>query len=104
MIDVDVDTDVLLQHAGRVQLVADSVARAASAARAVDLHDGVFGILCAFLPPIFAGAEISTGDATTAARDALDATTDGVRAMARDYADVDSGVSGRLSALAGRLP
>ena len=104
MNDLEVDVDALIQHAGRVQLVADAVSRAVSAAWGVDLHDGAFGVLCAFLPPVYNGTETATGEAAAAARDALDATTDGGRAMARSYADVDDGVGGRLSALAGRLP
>jgi hypothetical protein len=102
--ELHVDVDVLRQHAGRVQVVAESVARASAAARHVDLHDGAFGLLCGFLPAVFSRAETSAGDAVTAVREVLEGTADGVHGMARDYEAVDGDVGARLGGLGGALP
>ena len=98
----DVDLEMLHAHARRLEAVTDSVALAGAAANRVDLHDGAFGMLCAFLPVLVNGAEQATGDAISAARSAVDAMGDGVRAMARDYASVDDAVRSRMEALGGR--
>ncbi|NCT91845.1 ESX-1 secretion-associated protein [Cellulomonas sp. APG4] len=99
MRELAVDVDVLRQHAGRVQVVADTVARASAAARQVDLHDVAFGLLCSFLPAAFSGCETSADDAVRRTREAVEATADGVRGMARDYEVIDGDVGARLGAL-----
>lgn len=97
-----VDLDALHAHARRLEAVTDSVGLAANAAGQVDLHDGSFGLLCAFLPGFVNTAEVATGDAIGAARTTVDAMGDGVRAMARQYAAVDDAVASRLKKLGGR--
>ena len=94
-----VDTEVLRVHAQRLRMVTDSVSLAADAARAVNLHDGAFGLLCAFLPPVLNGAETTVGDALGAAQDTVSGAAAGVRAMARDYDAVDDRVRALLTGL-----
>jgi hypothetical protein len=96
-----VDSERLVEHARRLGFVSEAIGLAAGAAAQVDLHDGAFGLLCAFLPPFVNGAEVSTGDAIGAARETVDATIDGVLAMAGDYASVDDGVGSRLGKMIG---
>lgn len=96
----EVETEVLRRHAQRLAAVTDSVGLAAGAARHVNLNDGAFGLLCAFLPPVLNGAETATGDATDAAQETVDAASEGVVAMAQDYEAVDDGVHTRLTSLA----
>ncbi|WP_182112452.1 MULTISPECIES: hypothetical protein [unclassified Actinotalea] len=79
-------------------------ALAHDAANQVDLHDGAFGLLCAFLPGFVNTAEVETGRAIGAARDTLEAMVDGVVAMAEDYRAADDGVRGRMDTIAGVLP
>ena len=103
MSEVEVDTEMLSAHGSRLAMVRDAVALAQDAANQVDLHDGAFGLLCAFLPGFVNTAEVETGTAIGAARDTLDAMADGVTAMARDYRSTDDGVRGRMSSIAGVL-
>ncbi|ACQ79137.1 conserved hypothetical protein [Beutenbergia cavernae DSM 12333] len=92
-----IDDDVLRAHARKVDMVADDVAEAGSAATSVDLDGGAFGLLCAFLPPIVSESEASTGDAVGAAARLLADTATRVTEMARDYAAMDDDLSGRLA-------
>lgn len=85
-----VDTEVLRLHARRIGMVRDDVALAADAAGRVNLHDGAFGLLCAFLPPIFGAVETAVGDAAGAARDVIDSTGDLLVSVAELYDDVDA--------------
>ena len=88
----DVDLDVLNAHAGRLGAVTDAVGQAGDAANQVDLNDGAFGLMCAMLPGVVNRAEQGTGEAMS----------DGVRAMARDYASVDDTVRSRMESLGAR--
>ena len=99
MSELHVDTDVLLQHSTRLAVVRDQLGLAADAAGQVNLHDGAFGLLCAFLPAVIGGFEGSTGDAIGASRETTTSMSDEVRAMARDYVRVDEGVASRMAAL-----
>lgn len=103
MSELEVDIEVLAAHASRLSMVTDAVALAQDAANQVDLHDGAFGLLCAFLPGFVNTAEVETGQAIGAARSTLDAMADGVAAMAADYRAVDDGVRGRMDTIAGIL-
>lgn len=103
MSELEVDTEVLLAHGSRLSMVTDAVALAQDAANQVDLHDGAFGLLCAFLPGYVNTAEVETGAAIGAARDTLEAMADGVVAMANDYRTTDDGVRGRMDSIAGAL-
>ena len=99
MSEVEVDTELLAAHGSRLSMVRDAVALAEDAANQVDLHDGAFGLLCAFLPGFVNTAEVETGTAIGAARDTLEAMGDGLAAMARDYRSVDDGVRGRMGTI-----
>ncbi len=103
MSEFEVDTEVLAAHGSRLSMVSDAVALAQDAANQVDLHDGAFGVLCAFLPGFVNSAEVQTGEAIGAARDTLEAMADGVTAMAADYRATDDGVRTRLDSIAGAL-
>lgn len=85
----EVDQEVLRVHAQHLEDICDDVAIAAEAAEQVDLADGAFGLLCSFLPPFVNTAEVSTGDSVRAVQETLRAAAEGVRAMARDYAEAD---------------
>jgi hypothetical protein len=98
----EIDVDALTAHAGRLHMVTDAVALAGDAANQVDLDGGAFGLLCAMLPMIVNGAEQDAGRAINAARGALEAMSEGVLGMARDYATVDEAVSARMAALGAR--
>ena len=87
-----VDSDRLLQHATRLGAVSEAIGVAADAAGQVDLHDGAFGLLCAFLPPFVNGAEVSTGDAIGASLETMDAIIDNVKGMAAGYTAADETV------------
>ncbi|ACQ79307.1 conserved hypothetical protein [Beutenbergia cavernae DSM 12333] len=100
----EVSTEVLTAHAGRLEAVRDAVDLAADAAGQVDLSDGSFGVLCAFLPPIVLQSEAETEDAIAAAGETLTAMAQGVRDMAADYAAADEGEQGRLDRLRAALP
>jgi|GEM_PF-548148 len=101
MSELHVDLDMLAQHATRLGAVGDQIRLASDASGQVDLHDGAFGLLCAFLPLIVNGAEVSTGDAITAGGETSSAAASEVRAMAEAYARVDEGVAARFERLAG---
>lgn len=96
-----VSTDVLRTHAGRVGMVRDDVGLATSAAGQVNLHDGSFGLLCAFLPPIFGLVEGAVEEAVHAAQEVLDATGDTLRSVARMYDDADAEVSAGFRGIMG---
>ena len=101
MSELHVDVDTLLQHAARLGGVGDQIGLASGAAGQVNLHDGAFGLLCAFLPVIINGAEVSTGDAIAAAGETSTTSASEVRAMAEAYARVDDGVAARFERIAG---
>ncbi len=103
MSEFEVDTEVLAAHGSRLSMVSDAVALAQDAANQVDLHDGAFGVLCAFLPGFVNSAEVQTGEAIGAALDTLEAMADGVTAMAADYRATDDGVRTRMDSIAGAL-
>lgn len=98
---LDVDLDRLRTHTRHVGEVEADVAEAAAAARHLDLHDGAFGVLCAFLPTALAGVAASAQDALTRAEGALDDTVEGLLAMDRSYRAVDDATSDLLRRLLG---
>jgi hypothetical protein len=98
-----VDDEALRLHAQHLDSIAADAALAADAADQVDLTDGAFGLLCAFLPPFVNDAEVSTGNSVRAVHETLQAAAEGVRAMARDYADTDDRVRTAADTLLGNL-
>lgn len=99
-----VDAEALQVHAQHLDSIAADAALAADAADHVDLGDGAFGLLCSFLPPVVNDAEVSTGDSVRAVHETVQAAADGVRAMARDYADTDDRARTAVDTLLGTLP
>lgn len=100
MSEVHVDIETLTQHAARLGAVEEQIGLAAGAAGQVNLNDGAFGLLCAFLPLVITGFETTTGDAIAASRESVTATVAEVRAMAATYAQVDADVARRLDSVA----
>jgi hypothetical protein len=70
----EVEPDELVAHASHVESLVDRLTTAASAADTA-MSDHAYGLLCAFLPPIIR----PTGEK---AKEALDASTEGVRGLA----------------------
>jgi hypothetical protein len=101
MSEFHVDHETLLQHSSRLGAVTDRLGSAADAARQVNLNDGAFGILCAFLPLVIGVFETTTGETIAASRETSTAMAEQVRAMAQDYARVDDAVATRLKSLGG---
>lgn len=100
---VRVDTDGLIRHVSRTRPVADALDSAGAAADAVRLHDGAFGLLCAFVPAAVSDLEVRAGDAVVKAGRALEGLGDEVAAMARLYEAVDGDVHDRLVRVLRRL-
>jgi hypothetical protein len=74
---IQLDADLLSQHAARVDQVAAGVRTASNAADSMDIGGGAFGLMCAFLVP----AALIT---TTAAKMAIDSTESLLTRSARE--------------------
>lgn len=91
---LDVDTDGVRRHAGRVEQVRRGVDQAADAAGQVGLHGGALGILCTpLLLPAFAPVEAAGRAAVDAAGESLTGTAHALRRMADTYDAVDEAVT-----------
>lgn len=99
MSEFAVDVDTLARHAQRIAPVCDQIGLAGDAVRQVNLHDGAFGLLCAFLPVVVDVMVGRTDDVIVAAGETASSMADTVKAMAAEYARVDGQVASRLSAL-----
>lgn len=95
MSGIDIVTDGLRRHAGRVEAVGDEIANARSAAGQVSLQAEAYGQLCSpILVPIIGALEGAGIVAMTAAASAVDATGGALRAMATSLDIVDEIAAG----------
>lgn len=92
----EIDTEVLRRHGARISQVAGDLGTAQSAAATAYLHGGAFGVLCAFLPGVVAGADAAARDALAAMAGAVDDTVTGLAAMARSIDEADQRAEGRM--------
>lgn len=95
MSGIDIVTEGLRRHAGRVEGVGDEIANARSAAGQVSLQGEAYGQLCSpILVPILGVLEGAGIVAMTAAASAVDATGGALRVMATSLDIVDEIASG----------
>jgi hypothetical protein len=95
MSGIEIVTEGLRRHAGRVEAVGDEVTNARSAASQVSLQGEAYGQLCSpILVPILGVLEGAGIVAMTAAASAVDATGGALRAMATSLDIVDEIASG----------
>ncbi len=99
MSEFTVDVETLVRHAGRLGPVSEQLALAGGAVRQVNLHDGAFGLLCAFLPVVVDVLIGQTDDTIAASGETAASMANEVTAMAATYARVDEQVAARLTAL-----
>jgi hypothetical protein len=85
----DVLTEVLTEHAGTVNRIADQVAQAADAGHQMALPSDAFGTLCVDLPLMLNPLQELGAVALRACATRLSSAASGIRATARDYAAVD---------------
>lgn len=74
----------LRAHAEKVDGHAQKVNQALDAANQA-MPDGVYGIICQFLPPLFNELEQTAGEALTASRGGLEETSANLRTAAERY-------------------
>jgi len=101
--EISIDTDLLRTHAARVDATADGIAEAVSAARSLNLADGAFGLLCAFMvPPIGMVAQVAT-TALDSAQNWVDTSASQVRAAATDFDTFERNLADQLRTAAREL-
>lgn len=97
MSGIDIVTEGLRRHAGRVEEVGDQVSNARSAAGQVSMQADAYGLLCSpILVPVLGVLEGAGILAMTAAASALDATGGALRALATSLDVVDEIASRRV--------
>jgi hypothetical protein len=99
---IDVITDGIRTHAGRVDAVADMIYDARSAAGEVSLRGEAYGLLCSpIIVPILGTLEMAGLASIAASGVAVAATADALRAMAGSL-DIVDGIASNLVEEAGQ--
>jgi len=104
MSELVVDTDAMRSHATALDGPVHGLNEAAQAAAAMALPDASFGILCSFMVPAVAAAEISAKTLVGAAAAAIDGERAAIRASAASYDYVEERITEALVAIAEVLP
>lgn len=101
MTEMRVDPDMMLLHAGRVDMSATEVGTIAGAVAAID--DEAFGLMCAFLPPIINEFWPTNLDAIRASSSRLQAAANGLREAARMLMETDQEISSSANQHSARI-
>lgn len=78
--EIRVDADVMLQHASRMQQLAQDAAEAAAAIQSINLGGGAFGLLCAWMVPPVAMVSGAVAEHISGAEGVLE-----MRAVVQDF-------------------
>lgn len=100
---IAIDTELLRQHAGRVEQVGRDVGVARDAAGSLDLGGGAFGLMCAFLvPPAVAVSSVAQAAIASAQRMVERSATE-LRGVAADFTAQEDRVEETLRSVRTRL-
>ena len=83
--EIRVDADVMLQHASRMQQLAQDAAEAAAAIQSLNLGGGAFGLLCAWMVPPVAMVSGAVAEHISGAEGVLERTGQEMRAVVQDF-------------------
>lgn len=86
---IRVDADLALQHASRIENVADRVDVAIDAARSMNMGGGAFGLMCAFLVPPATVVSSVACDVLQSSRQLIERSAQELRAGVADIGECD---------------
>ncbi|QCQ17194.1 hypothetical protein [Microbacterium sp. RG1] len=102
-VDIKVDADIMLQHASRMQQLAQDAAEAAAAIQSINLGGGAFGLLCAWMVPPVAVVSGAVAEHINGAEGVLERTGNAMRAVVRDFEGYEDAVAQAARSIEGRL-
>lgn len=101
--EIRVDADVMMQHASRMQQLAQDAAEAAAAIQSINLGGGAFGLLCAWMIPPISIVSDAVSRHIDGAEGVLDRTAQELRAVVRDFEGYEDAVSQVARGIEGSL-
>jgi len=96
---IQIDADLVSQHAARVDQVAAQVRTASAAVDSMNLGGGAFGLLCAFLVPPVLVATTAGGMAISSTEHLLGRSTRELRGAVRDFAHYEDDTADAVDVL-----
>lgn len=98
---IHIDHEELRAHAGKLDEIASDLTGVAGAARAIDLHDGAFGVMMAWLPGVVEKFNpVGAGTIDSAAK-VVQRTGSAIRSLADDFHDTDTQIADAMNHIRG---
>ncbi len=98
---IHIDHEELRAHAGKLDSIATDLSVTATNSSAIDLHDGAFGLLMAWLPGVVERFNpVGTGTIQSAS-DVVRSTANAVRMLADDFHDTDHQIADAMNSIKG---
>lgn len=98
---IHIDHEELRAHAGTLDEISGELTSTAAAARAIDLHDGAFGVMMAWLPGVVERFNPVGAGAIDSAAGVVQRTGTAIRSLADDFHDTDAQVADAMNHIRG---
>ncbi|MGZ4445475.1 MAG: type VII secretion target [Nocardioides sp.] len=98
---IHVDHAELRSHADKLDEVGSNLSTTAGTARGINLHDGAFGVMMAWLPGVVEHFNPVGADTISSAAGVVQRTGTAIRALADDFHDTDSQIADAMNHIKG---